>query len=207
MLGKLLATPVNVLLLDEPTNHLDMESCDALLAALDNFEGTVVMVTHNEMFLHALADRLIVFQRGQIEVFEDGYKRFLEKIGWDEEIEKDSRRKAEDVSEKISRKEFRKRRSEIIQERSKIIRPLERRIETIEERIDAAEKTLVDLNNEMVDASQSGDGPRIKALSKNIGDCQLSIDQGFETLEKLYADMDMKKARYDGLLESLNQEI
>ncbi|MEJ2477557.1 MAG: ATP-binding cassette domain-containing protein, partial [Desulfobacterales bacterium] len=45
MLGKLLATPVNLLLLDEPTNHLDMESCDALLAALDNFEGAVVMVT------------------------------------------------------------------------------------------------------------------------------------------------------------------
>ena len=47
MLGKLLATPVNLLLLDEPTNHLDMESCDALLAALDFFYGTVVMVTHN----------------------------------------------------------------------------------------------------------------------------------------------------------------
>ncbi|MBU0987243.1 MAG: ATP-binding cassette domain-containing protein, partial [Proteobacteria bacterium] len=42
MLGKLLVTPVNLLLLDEPTNHLDMESCDALLAAIDSFDGTVV---------------------------------------------------------------------------------------------------------------------------------------------------------------------
>ena len=41
MLGKLLVTPVNLLLLDEPTNHLDMDACDALLAALDNFSGTV----------------------------------------------------------------------------------------------------------------------------------------------------------------------
>ena len=54
MLGKLLATPVNLLLLDEPTNHLDMDACDALIAAIDNFNGTVIMVTHNEMFLHAL---------------------------------------------------------------------------------------------------------------------------------------------------------
>ena len=66
MLGRLLVTPVNVLLLDEPTNHLDMESSDALLAAIDSFEGVVVMVTHNEMFLHALAHRLVVFDVGEI---------------------------------------------------------------------------------------------------------------------------------------------
>ena len=77
MLGKLLVTPVNLLLLDEPTNHLDMESCDALLAAIDNFDGTVIMVTHNEMFLHALAQRLIVFQGSRIEVFEGSYQRFF----------------------------------------------------------------------------------------------------------------------------------
>jgi ATP-binding cassette subfamily F protein 3 len=50
MLGKLLVTPVNLLMLDEPTNHLDMDACDALLAAIDNFDGAVIMVTHNEMF-------------------------------------------------------------------------------------------------------------------------------------------------------------
>ncbi len=82
MLGKLLATPVNLLLLDEPTNHLDMESCDALLAAIDVFEGTVIMVTHNEMFLHSLAERLIVFQNDHIEIFDGNYLEFLEKDGW-----------------------------------------------------------------------------------------------------------------------------
>jgi ATP-binding cassette subfamily F protein 3 len=82
MLGKLLATPVNLLLLDEPTNHLDMESCDALLAAIDFFEGTVIMVTHNEMFLHTLADKLIVFQNDEIDVFDGRYQQFLEKGGW-----------------------------------------------------------------------------------------------------------------------------
>jgi len=40
--------PVNLLLLDEPTNHLDMESADALLAAIDAFDGAVILVTHNE---------------------------------------------------------------------------------------------------------------------------------------------------------------
>ena len=69
MLGKLLVTPVNVLLLDEPTNHLDMDASDELLAALDDFSGVVIMVTHNETFLHALAQRLIVFQQDGVDVF------------------------------------------------------------------------------------------------------------------------------------------
>ena len=85
MLGKLLATPVNLLLLDEPTNHLDMESCDALLTAIDLFEGTVIMVTHNEMFLHTLAERLVVFQHNDIAVFDGRYAEFLAKGGWHDE--------------------------------------------------------------------------------------------------------------------------
>ena len=79
VLGKLLVTPANLLLLDEPTNHLDMESTDAMLAAIDNYDGTVIMVTHNEMFLHALAQRLIVFQNNGIMVFEGGYQAFFRK--------------------------------------------------------------------------------------------------------------------------------
>jgi len=70
MLGKLLCTPINLLLLDEPSNHFDMESCDALLGAMDHFNGAVVMVTHNEMFLHAIAERLIVFQDDKVSLFE-----------------------------------------------------------------------------------------------------------------------------------------
>ncbi|MCK7481956.1 MAG: hypothetical protein M0C28_35895 [Candidatus Moduliflexus flocculans] len=85
-MGKLIATPLNLLLLDEPTNHLDIESNDALLEAIDAFDGAVVMVTHNEMFLHALADRLVVFDNDDVVVYEGGYQRFLDKVGWRDEI-------------------------------------------------------------------------------------------------------------------------
>ena len=83
-LGKILLTPTNLLLLDEPTNHLDSESCDSLIAALDNFPGTMVIVTHNELFLHHLATRLIVFKDDQVFVCEGSYQDFLDKVGWGE---------------------------------------------------------------------------------------------------------------------------
>ncbi len=79
MLGKLLLSPLNLLLLDEPTNHLDIEACDSFVAALDAFNGAVVLVTHNEMFLHSLATRLVVFKKDCISVFEGTYQEFLDK--------------------------------------------------------------------------------------------------------------------------------
>jgi ATP-binding cassette subfamily F protein 3 len=85
MLGKILVTPTNLLFLDEPTNHLDMQSIDALMDAIDSFPGAVLFVTHSEMILHRLANRLIVFDRNKINVFEGTYQDFLDRIGWEEE--------------------------------------------------------------------------------------------------------------------------
>lgn len=82
-LGKILLSPTNLLLLDEPTNHLDVESCDSLIAALDDFPGAVIIVTHSEMFLHHLAKRLIVFNEERAALFEGTYQDFLDRVGWE----------------------------------------------------------------------------------------------------------------------------
>lgn len=82
MLGKILLKGANLLLLDEPTNHLDMESCDSLLQAIKNFEGAVIMVTHDEHFLRQVANKLVVFDDNKTFTFEDDYDYFLKKVGW-----------------------------------------------------------------------------------------------------------------------------
>ncbi|UCF90135.1 MAG: ABC-F family ATP-binding cassette domain-containing protein, partial [Desulfobacterales bacterium] len=197
MLGKLLLTPVNLLLLDEPTNHLDMEACDALLAALDNFDGTVIMVTHNEMFLHALAQRLIVFQNETLEVFEGGYQDFLEKGGWQDEIANSVREPNQsqdsEAALKLTKKELRRRRSEVIAQRARVLKPLEKQNMQIENEIDVHEKKLNHLNQSMQQASQAQDGPRIAELSQAIHACQSSIDRLFEQLEKITDDLEAHK--------------
>jgi ATP-binding cassette, subfamily F, member 3 len=82
MLGKILLKGVNLLLLDEPTNHLDMESCDSLLEAIKNFEGAVIMVTHDESFLRQVANKLVIFDDNKTFEFEDSYEFFLKRLGW-----------------------------------------------------------------------------------------------------------------------------
>jgi ATP-binding cassette subfamily F protein 3 len=85
MLGKILINPANLLLLDEPTNHLDLDSCDSLLAAIKDFDGAVLMVTHDEYFLREVANKLIVFDDNRVSVFDGTYNDFLEKVGWTDE--------------------------------------------------------------------------------------------------------------------------
>jgi ATP-binding cassette subfamily F protein 3 len=202
MLGKALATPANLLLLDEPTNHLDMESCDALLAAIDSFEGTVIMVTHNEMFLHALAERLIVFQNNCIQVFDGNYQRFLEKVGWQSE-DSDS---GQSRSVKITKKEIRRKRSEIISRRSKIFKPIEKRITRLENDIDANENELKRLNDSMLEASQMQDGDQIAELSRSIHACRTAIDQLYEKMEAAMEELEKKDADFQKQLQGLESD-
>lgn len=207
MLGKLLATPVNLLLLDEPSNHLDMESCDALVAAIDNYEGTVIMVTHNEMFLHALAQRLIVFDRDRVDLFEGTYQEFLDKGGWaDESTATQSTPPAEDTTVKstsVNKKNLRRRRSAIIRERAAKLNPVDRAIAKAESVIEAEEKRLAAFNEEMVQASRNQDGARITELSPAIHQCQNLIDQNFEDLEDLYEKRDALQKEYDQKLDEI----
>src|SRR5262249_32544215 len=87
LLGKILAEPTNILLLDEPTNHLDMESIEALIESLKTYHGAVIIVTHSELILGELAQRLIVFQGATPHLFNHEYAYFLEREGWSEEAE------------------------------------------------------------------------------------------------------------------------
>ena len=85
MLGKILLRSANLLMLDEPTNHLDLDSCDSLLAAIKNFDGAILMVTHDEYFLREVANKLIIFDDNKVSMFEGTYEDFLTKVGWKDE--------------------------------------------------------------------------------------------------------------------------
>jgi ATP-binding cassette, subfamily F, member 3 len=85
LLGKIIATPCNLLLLDEPTHHLDMESIEALIDAIEDFQGTVIMVTHSELILkRMLLDKIVVCHEGRQELHLGTYEDFLSKNGWHE---------------------------------------------------------------------------------------------------------------------------
>lgn len=80
MLACILAQPVNFLVLDEPTNHLDIDSREVLLSALQAFEGTVMIVSHDRYFLRAVANRVFEIDHGHLRVYEGRYDEYLEHV-------------------------------------------------------------------------------------------------------------------------------
>jgi ATP-binding cassette subfamily F protein 3 len=78
-LVKLLLDPPNLLLMDEPTTHLDMSSIDALLYALDQFEGTLIFISHDVYFIRALANHVVHVSGGQLTHYPGDYQYYLDK--------------------------------------------------------------------------------------------------------------------------------
>ncbi len=79
VLATLLGRPINFLILDEPTNHLDIRSREMLLDALQNFTGTVILVSHDRHFLRHLVDRVLEVDHGEMRAYEGNYEYYLEK--------------------------------------------------------------------------------------------------------------------------------
>lgn len=215
LLGKILASPCNMLLLDEPTNHLDMESIESLIDALDDYEGTAMVVTHDEELLHAFATRLVVFDGGKCRVFEGTYADFLEKVGWASEKKPGG---SESANIKVSNidvktdggnassnnaaggapraKEDRKARADYIAERSKVIKPLEKQLAKLEEDIAKAEALGGELEAKLVTASETGDGNAITTIAKDMDDNKKKVDQLYEEWEKVSAELEAAKDKY-----------
>jgi ATP-binding cassette subfamily F protein 3 len=81
VLATMLVQPINLLILDEPTNHLDIQSRETLLAALQNFTGTVVLVSHDRHFLRCLINRVFEIDHGEMRIYNGNYEYYLEKSG------------------------------------------------------------------------------------------------------------------------------
>lgn len=79
MLACILATPVNFLVLDEPTNHLDIDSRETLLNALKNFDGTIMIVSHDRYFLRGIVNRVFEIDHGEMRIYDGNYDYYLEK--------------------------------------------------------------------------------------------------------------------------------
>ncbi len=142
-LARLLVRPPNLLLMDEPTTHLDIQSIDALVMALKNFEGTLIFISHDVHFIRTLAETVLHVHSGRLTPYAGNYDYFLEKskatdaraaltAGFSDArppqaaAKKEAAKPAADASSKPSANEIKKLRSEV--ER------LESEVTTLEER-------------------------------------------------------------------------
>ena len=194
---RLLLEPVNLLILDEPTNHLDMRTKDVLKQAIRDFNGTVILVSHDREFLDGLVSKVYVFGGGQVREHLGGIYDFLEsrkldslreleqratvsKTEKDGNISKDSASPAKSEYSKLSyeeQKEFARRlrkAEKVVADIESEIAGLEKRIAEVEEKLatpdGAADTSLYELHGQ---------------LKKQLDDVMWKWSEASEVLDKL----------------------
>jgi ATP-binding cassette subfamily F protein 3 len=142
-LAKMLLQPFNVLIMDEPTNHLDIKSKNVLKKALQNFEGTLVLVSHDRDFLQGLTDRVYEFKDGGIKEYLGDIDFYLEQ------------RKAEDFR-KIEKgeKKVEKKVEEVSKENDyqvqKKLKSLKNKLSGVEKQISQLEKEIAGIDHDLL---------------------------------------------------------
>ena len=182
-MARLMLEPHNLLVLDEPTNHMDMRSKDILKSAIQKFDGTVVVVSHDREFLDGMVDKVYEFRDGGVREYLGGIYYFLEKRKIENlhEIERKSSApsgqssKAESATGKLSYEQKK--------EQEKAIRKIRKSIESIENELGEIEKQIADYDAKFA-AATSYDADDYKA---------------YDDLKKRYDHMmhEWEKANYE----------
>lgn len=141
---RLLLEPVNLLILDEPTNHLDMRSKDVLKKAIKEFDGTVIVVSHDRDFLNGLVDKVYEFGNQQVIEHLGGIYEFLERKKMDslKELEVSANTIIDKDTDKISEEPENKLSYEERKELSRQIKRVEKQIAEIEQIIENKESEI-----------------------------------------------------------------
>ena len=177
-LAKLMLRKDNLLLLDEPTNHLDMDSREVLEDALQDFDGTILTVSHDRYFINRVANRVI-------EMRPDGVTEYLG--NYDDYIEKKRQEALGDQEDPLGGKtktqlDKEKRRERLKQESAKQLRL---RLKQAEQAIADAEARIADLEARMADPETYKDPDAAQALARDHREAQSSLDRLYEDWEEL----------------------
>lgn len=130
-LAGILLRDYNVLLLDEPTNHLDVETSESLAAALQEYEGTVLFVSHDRTFVNLVATRIVEVRDGTARVYPDTYEEYVATL--EEVLDADVRDDKDDAPPNVGEEE-RQRRRLALREKQREAQRLEKRVAELDKR-------------------------------------------------------------------------
>ena len=190
-LCKLLLEPVNLLIMDEPTNHLDMVSKDILKNALNNYDGTLIIVSHDRDFLQGLSEKVYEFKDQGIKEYLGDINEFLnaKKVMDFKQFELENKQKAsspksKDSENKISYQE-RKQLDKDIKKTSNKVGNLERSVEALEKELKALDAELSQPDRYKELSSQAEFFESYQEKQQQLAQYMSDWEQNLERLEEL----------------------
>jgi ATP-binding cassette, subfamily F, member 3 len=175
-LAKLSATEANFMVLDEPTNHLDLWSRSALEESLQNFDGTVLFVSHDRFFLNQVADHLLVIGLDSVRLIDGNYDAYLYSLrggdGNDSATADETKTPRAEADRKSADKQRRKRKFPY------------RKVAELEAEIAEYEQRIEELHGALGSSELFRDGDRVKRAMAELEECQANLAGLYEHWEE-----------------------
>ncbi|MFV1883446.1 MAG: ABC-F family ATP-binding cassette domain-containing protein [Balneola sp.] len=197
-LAKMLLSPANFLIFDEPTNHLDMSSKNILQQAIQQYEGTCMIVSHDRAFLDPIVNKVLEIQPGRIRTYLGNVSYFLDKKK--EEAEQNNEgQKTKDQSASsnaLSRKEERRLEAERRNTLNKQLRPIKQKLEKVEKEIEEKELRKAEIEDLMAQTDFYEDNEKVKEVTLE-----------YEELKKSLTDLMFQWEDYSNRIETVEAEL
>ena len=180
----MLLRPFNFLVLDEPTNHLDILSKNVLKEALQNFNGSMIVVSHDREFLSELTDKTVEFRERKLKTYLGDINYFLEKRKIDDIRKIEFKTESESSSESVKAQNSTP--TKVSYEERKA---LQKELKKVERKIEKLEREVHTLEEEMLDPNFHNT-PEANEKLKQHGVMKNDLDITMETWEKVQAKVD-----------------
>ncbi len=174
---EIMLTGANFLLLDEPTNHLDIRSKEALEAAIENFEGTVFIISHDRYLINKMADKILAFENGTVNCYNMNYDDYVNKIMANAAVEVTETKQKKEPNDYQKQKQLQSEK-----------RKLEGKIKRLEDAISACEEEIEELHDAI--NSAGSDFEKITELSTVLEEKEKSQEDMMTEWEELNTELE-----------------
>ena len=178
----------NFLLMDEPTNHLDLEAKEVLEQALQNYDGTLLFVSHDRYFINQLANKIVEIKNGIAQVYEGDYSYYLDEknkqniVSENESAANNTAAKVDENKNKLSYQEQKLRDSQK--------RKLQREVENTENKIEQLEKEQEDIQSQMADPEIATNFDKLGPLQEQLTEVQNQLTEANVAWENALTELD-----------------
>ncbi len=189
-LAKILLAPVNFLIMDEPTNHLDMVSRDALEQALSDYDGTLLIISHDRYFVDKLVHQIFEIEDRQIKQYEGNYSDYLAKRETEQQEQSKFKDKPKNIAGSKKTKEQKRLEAEARQAVSKDRNRLTNEIELLETKIAALEKRKSEIENLMANPETYKNNELATTLPHEYSRIQEELQSCYDRWEQAQVELD-----------------
>jgi len=200
-LARMMLRPCNLLLLDEPTNHLDINSREALLNALEDFTGTIIIVSHDRFFLDSLATKILAIENGRAVVYEGNYSQYM----WAKSRRDLSGSESDNDGGSVVQVSDRKQQArEDIKQQKQLnnrLQKLKREIEENEKQIAGFERQLAEVESQLASPPLEWSPTRVAEVAQNHAELNARLESAMSAWEALHLENEQTAAELARLKE------